>query len=708
MASLPRKSTCLELYRSDITRSEPIKITKTSQTVSNCSTSEKTSCEGYGLSKLFAEGKWSPSIIYDWPVKVQKKRSKIQSCRSSSYESMTKDSMSLNEVMMAQRAKLSLREGRHYDIPLMLSVEDLNATPKSKKQISRGDLSSSVLKSKSHREKNQTETTRLPAQNNREILPRKGPLNYHRYFDSRVSKCSDSKERYSESKENVFPTQEVDEKSGCQRTFSINSNIHTAYKALFIKKHHLHNKKWILSPSESSSYSLRSNSIKTRDSYSSNDTNFRESYHSRRTLSSIKRLFTRSLSSTITTTISQSTNNFILFPEIIITPEAPSIDYTESSFWVAVEIIGTLRQVEKEKNKSIEIHQETSCRKKDKKDYGYLESMHIYLKAGQGCVITEIIDNNFGPITIGVNESHLVLVKITIGAVATPIYTHASLDNLLEEFKNDHRKIESEYITVRVNYIHSESNGIEFCTIFTPDFSPQKTQIQTENSASICRYGPKLACLPYQSHQMIDILQSKNPVLDIINTRMPSLEAREASRLIASSRECVMPLKCSTLMDKPNKFIGSIGSIESNINLDAFPRPPSDNLELNKSPRSSCYFDPYREIQAQLNYGSPLIETRNLSKINFSRTSDENDLRLSSESMLASSFDDSIQESTGQQTSDETMELTVKSKNSVAAIPSPRAPSLDNNLSLTEGSKFGSQFSLGIESNWLLGLFSGS
>ncbi|POS83955.1 hypothetical protein EPUL_002980 [Erysiphe pulchra] len=526
----------------------------------------------------------------------------------------------------------------------MASVEDLNAIPKSKKQISRGALNFSVLKSESHQQKLQTENIRLPAEDGRKIFQQKGSLNYYRSSINRASNCSDSEGLNSKPQEKVFPTQEVDERSEYQRTSSINSNLYTACKALLIK-HNLHNNKSILNPSESSSYSSRSNSIKTRDGFSSNDSNLDESYHSRRSLSSIKRLFTRSLSSTLTTTTSQSTNNFILFPEIIITPEVPSTDFTESTFWVAVEIIGTLRRVEKEENKLNEIYQQqaSSCRKKDEKNYGFLDSVHIYLKAGQGCVITEIIDNNLGPITIGVNESHLVLVKITIGEVASPNNQQASLDNLSEEFENDHGKIKSEYITVRANYIHSGSNEIQFPTIFSPDFSSQDTRIQTENTASIWRYGPKLASLPYQSHLMIDILQPENPVQDIINTRLPSLEAREATRLIASSRERVLPLKFSILTDKSNDLIRSTESMESDFNLHKFPLPPLDNLELDISTNSSYCFDPYHEIRAQLNYGSPLVETRNLSKINFSRKFDENNLRLSSGSMSISSFDDSLQ-----------------------------------------------------------------
>lgn len=343
----------------------------------------------------------------------------------------------------------------------------------------------------------------------------------------------------------------------------------------------------------------------------------------------------------------------------------------------------------------------------NEKNYGYLDSMHIYLKAGHGCVINEIIGNNFEPITIGVNESHLVLVKINIGAVVTPIHPQASRDNL-EEFKNDYGKLKSKYITVRVSYIHSGYKGVKSSTLVTPGYCPEKTQIQTEKAASIWRYRPKLACLPHQNRQFIDTFPSKNPVLDIINIRLPSSEAKEAFRLIAISRENIMPLKCSILTDKSNGLTGSTALMESDFNLNDFPLPPSDNLELGISPQSSCYFDSYDELYALLNYGSPLVETRNLSRINNSRKFNEAALRLSPEIVSLSSIDDGHREFIGPKTNVKTIEMSTKSKNGVAAIPLTRASSQVKNSNFQKSSIFGSQLGLGIESNWLLGLFSGS
>lgn len=523
--------------------------------------------------------------------------------------------------MRAQRAQLNLRNQRNNEIPLVVSSGELNATQKKLKPNLRAISNVPFLKSGSHQQSSQIEINRYPVHCYRKNTQQRNSLDVHKSFELKAPKSNNFKKSYSRSKENMFPTKPVCGQLNCNQTSFINSNF------------------------QSASYYRRSNSCATRDSYSSNDSNLGESYDVRRTLPSIKRFFSRSLSSVSIKTKNQYSSKYTLFPEIRITPEAPCIDLAENLIWVAVEVTGVLREVQssgKEFNKLRQDQESSVFRTQDVKKYGCLGSVHIHIKAGRGCLISDIIGNNHNSLTIGVNESHLVLVKIRIRAASTLLYSTESLGNLIEELQNDHGKIQSKYISVRVSFTHSDFNGIKFPNICIPGVNPQKTQVQTEVTGIISRVGPNSACSPDDKHLTIDIPRSKNPVLDLIETRLPASEAREASRLIVSSSKNLLPIKRCVDTEESNFLNESIKTSESDFNLDNFPLPPSNSSALDVTSQHDHYLDPHCDIWAQFDKVSPLAEARNLSNFNFSRKFGEKDARLNSGSTSDPSFENRL------------------------------------------------------------------
>ena len=131
---------------------------------------------------------------------------------------------------------------------------------------------------------------------------------------------------------------------------------------------------------------------------------------------------------------------FILCPQIVVTPEFPSVDGGHCTLWVAVEVNGILQRADDHENRregqrcpSQPLNSKLSGNFRlafqykssfinvplDLRHYGRLHSMRIDLIPGQDCIITQIIGNLHETKTIRVSETHLILAKLRLNKIAS-------------------------------------------------------------------------------------------------------------------------------------------------------------------------------------------------------------------------------------------------------------------------------------------------
>ncbi|CZT43501.1 uncharacterized protein RSE6_03550 [Rhynchosporium secalis] len=226
---------------------------------------------------------------------------------------------------------------------------------------------------------------------------------------------------------------------------------------------------------------------------------------------------------------------FVLCPQIVITPEIPSVDTGLCFLWVAIEITGTLRKAD-----GFEANYDaaslTGSHVPDLEAHGRLHSMRIDLHPGQGCLVSEIIGDLHNSKTIRAGETQLILAKVRFSKFVP--HTHlreSSSDGLIAQLENDLGDTLTTYLTVRLTYKHSAFASIKRPAAVSDGMSMHITRIQTEATGSIKRHNPLSAWSPRSSQTLCSPAQI-SPLINLVETFLPSELALEVIRKLAGER----------------------------------------------------------------------------------------------------------------------------------------------------------------------------
>lgn len=259
---------------------------------------------------------------------------------------------------------------------------------------------------------------------------------------------------------------------------------------------------------------------------------------------------------------------FVLCPEIVITPEMSSVDTGCCFLWVAIEITGTLQKADGHESQYDE-SQSSSSHVSDLTAYGRLHSMRVDLHPGQGCLVSEIIGDLHKSKTIWAGETQLILAKIRFSKFTAPGHLReSSSDGLIAQLENDLGDTLTPYLTVRLTYKHSGFPNVKKLGIIQDGMSMHITRLQTEATGVIKRHNPLSAWSPRTS-QTINSPLEVNPLINLVETYLPSEQAREVIRKLAGERTPIPVAKrfehiCGsseeTVKPVPSRLAGRIGS----------------------------------------------------------------------------------------------------------------------------------------------------
>lgn len=312
---------------------QPLRIVKRSQTVTSCLRSREIECGGRGISNGSEESRGSPPITVDRPLTVHKRRGGRESVLNGSFDEPTSPiagSGSAISELIKNNAGKSSRYCRDVSINLdaaCTALEDPDVTPKAAKQAVRTMSAGAFLKSEYHSPRCSKDSDDSSDRIHMSQL---------NGYGQRISPPKIPERRLSKSKTFFFKFggRKDKEPKPIQRVDSTASK-NTLIRRLSRGTNH-----------NSSSDSTHTDSIQSVDSsYSLQRMNSRDitdvvvdprvsSYGSSLRSPSLGFMQDWSIS---------AREEFLLCPEITITPEVLSLDSGSTNLWVAVEVAGTLR-----------------------------------------------------------------------------------------------------------------------------------------------------------------------------------------------------------------------------------------------------------------------------------------------------------------------------------------------------------------------------
>ncbi|KAL2060923.1 hypothetical protein VTL71DRAFT_8975 [Oculimacula yallundae] len=226
---------------------------------------------------------------------------------------------------------------------------------------------------------------------------------------------------------------------------------------------------------------------------------------------------------------------FVLCPQIVITPEIPSVDTGLCFLWVAIEVTGTLRKADGYETKYDDPLLGGS-QISDLEAHGRLHSMRIDLHPGQGCLVSEIIGDLHNSKTVRAGETQLILAKVRFSNhVPLTHLRESSSDGLIAQLENDLGDTLTPYLTVRLTYKHSAFTNIKKSAVVSDGMYMHITRLQTEATGVIKRHNPLSAWSPRAS-QTINSPAETSPLINLVETYLPLELAQEAIKKLAGER----------------------------------------------------------------------------------------------------------------------------------------------------------------------------
>ncbi|ESZ99602.1 hypothetical protein SBOR_0013 [Sclerotinia borealis F-4128] len=245
------------------------------------------------------------------------------------------------------------------------------------------------------------------------------------------------------------------------------------------------------------------------------------------------------------TPVSFREDNFVLCPQISVTPESASVNAGVCTLWVAVEITGILRRADGTSTLDdvgrTYSTQNLTPRCLDLRRYGSLHNIAVEFQPGSDCIIVDQPEDTFQAKTIRVSETHLMLVKIRLNEVKVSV-SHTkekSSDELIENLNDILGDITTQYLTVKLNYRHSAFLNLRQ-QADEGDFRllPQHTLLETKATATIKRHNPASAWSP-RSSGALNSAVGVSALAKIIEKHFSAEKSREALQRLAGDRTMI-------------------------------------------------------------------------------------------------------------------------------------------------------------------------
>ncbi|TEY31043.1 hypothetical protein BOTCAL_0825g00020 [Botryotinia calthae] len=309
---------------------------------------------------------------------------------------------------------------------------------------------------------------------------------------------------------------------------------------------------------------------------------------------------------TLVPTFSSSRDdNFVLCPQISVTPESASVNAGVCTLWAAVEITGVLRRADgtstlDDAGRTYST-QSLTPRFLDLRSYGSLHNIAVEFQPGPDCIIVDQPADTFQAKTIRVSETHLMLVKIRLNEVKNSL-SHAkegSSDELIENLNEILGDITTHYLTVKLNYRHSAFLNLrsqaaegEFRLL------PQHTLLETKAMASIKRHNPASAWSPRNSGTL-NLTVGASVLTKIIEKHFSAEKSREALQKLADDRTTILYSRRTYgySSDKENRKSTASSSLygdsTNNLLSHSFSMTAISNFNARGSPVSKRLGSPY-------------------------------------------------------------------------------------------------------------------
>ena len=166
--------------------------------------------------------------------------------------------------------------------------------------------------------------------------------------------------------------------------------------------------------------------------------------------------------------------------------------------------------------------------------------MRIELLTTRDAFILEVIGNLHESKTLYAGETHLILAKLRTAKVTegtSHIRESSTSEEIMADLENHLGGAITSYLNVRLTYKHSGFlNYTRAAVDLECGTSSHTTNLQTEASAFIKRHNLESAWSPRTSREMNGPLEV-NPLIKLIEMRLPSDKARDAIRRLADDRE---------------------------------------------------------------------------------------------------------------------------------------------------------------------------
>ncbi|QSZ29226.1 hypothetical protein DSL72_003738 [Monilinia vaccinii-corymbosi] len=235
-------------------------------------------------------------------------------------------------------------------------------------------------------------------------------------------------------------------------------------------------------------------------------------------------------------------DNFVLCPQISVTPESASVNAGVCTLWAAVEITGVLRRSDgtstlDDAGRTYST-QNLTPRCLDLRSYGSLHNIAVEFQPGPDCIIVDQPEDTFQAKTIRVSETHLMMVKIRLNEVKVSVSHEKenSSDELIENINDILGDTTTHYLTVKINYRHSAFLNLrQQATEGDFRLLPQHTLLETKATATIKRHNPASAWSPRNSGTLNSAV-GVSALTKIIEKHFSAERSREALQKLAEDR----------------------------------------------------------------------------------------------------------------------------------------------------------------------------
>ncbi|KAF4630972.1 hypothetical protein G7Y89_g7160 [Cudoniella acicularis] len=539
MAPHPLESSVVELQQSEITKPQPLRIIKRSKTISGSSLSGEVLCRGRGTSSSSDQSKGSPPLGADRPLTVAKRRKgrgTVLDGRFSDQSGFDVGTTNRN-VLKKKSREPSVQPVRGIIADRftenVLNQEDPDITPKARLPVPRTMSAGVFLKSEFHSGYDEN-AGRYSVRGTRDSTSSNIGCQEQFLHQTNASYPVIPERRLSKSKNFLLKaiSGRSSEKTKLIRRTS-SSSRNTLIRRLS-RSQRGYPDSWGTNSSEDSSSHDESGSFEL-ESRDITDASFdsRASFYDPVPSSS---------STSDTTPLLGLDHALILTPHVTVTPEVNSVDVARCSFWVAIEICGTLRSADRriEKNRHFLIHSPESMNDQlsGTGAYGYLYSVKIDLLPTQDSYITELVGDLHDAKAMRVGQKRLILAKITLAqSDPSPYVKECSSDELIADLENHLGDVHVPYLTIRISYKHSGFlDDEDFWIQRSSQRSFHVTHLQTDVVAEIRRHDSRSAWSPRNSQSMNDPPEC-NPLFTLIEKHFISDEAEDILKKLNEDRQ---------------------------------------------------------------------------------------------------------------------------------------------------------------------------